>query len=392
MSQPVAELTSALRTDREEIIFRWLQRIADRVTVEREFVFPSETLIDHVPLLIEGLCDYIAGAPEVEIVADSPVISKARELGSLRFKQGFSPRQILWEYEILGAILLEHLRETLCIDVLPDTFVKRLFHAMATLQRATVEAYLDLADTRVAEREERLRSFNRAVSHELRNEAGAILGAGRMLKESFVRSDPQLLDKFTNIILDNGERVERVLANLLELSRLETDTRTHRRVMLSHAASEVIRRLRGYAEVNRVRLELLPSECDLEVNAATVDLALTNLVANGIKYCREDENDRWVRVRASLHSSPDRVFIEVEDNGRGVTEADRPHLFQRFFRSSNAADVEGTGLGLSLVREAVERAGGRAWAEFTPEGFTTFCITLPARRVEDRSPAAQDEA
>jgi signal transduction histidine kinase len=116
-----------------------------------------------------------------------------------------------------------------------------------------------------------------------------------------------------------------------------------------------------------------------------VDLALTNLVANGIKYADPKCTDRRVRVRAAVDpAQPDQVVVEVLDNGRGVPEADRPQLFERFFRSDATSDVDGTGLGLSLVREAVERNGGRIWAEFTEGGETLFAFTVPARRAEDR--------
>jgi two-component system, OmpR family, sensor histidine kinase MprB len=71
----------------------------------------------------------------------------------------------------------------------------------------------------------------------------------------------------------------------------------------------------------------------------------------------------WVRIHGSLDADESSVVVEVVGNGRGVAEADRPRLFQRFLRAEATADVEGTGLGLALVREAVERAGGRMKAE-----------------------------
>ncbi|HSJ06132.1 MAG TPA: ATP-binding protein [Longimicrobiales bacterium] len=386
MATNVSDLALVLRSGREVIVHRWLDRIVARVALKRDFVFPSETLIDQVPLLVDGIADYLEQEAEAEITANAPVIAKARELGRLRFQQAFSARQILWEYELLGGIILQYLDEyALTSGGIPEPFVRRLFHALSAVQRATVEEYLAMADEQVREREERLRGFNRAVSHELRNEVGAILGAARMLKEPFVLHDTPRTEQFVSMVINNAERVERVLENLLELSRVDGDARRHRRVRLAHAAGEVARRLRGYAEVNDVRVEVAEDLPCIEVNAATVDLALTNLVANGIKYADPKCTDRRVRVQAALDPArPDLVVVEVMDNGRGVTEEDRPRLFERFFRSRATSNVEGTGLGLSLVREAVERNGGRIWAEFTEAGETVFAFTLPARRAEDR--------
>jgi signal transduction histidine kinase len=386
MNQTVPDLVAALRSGREAIVHRWLDRIVARVALDRDFVFPSDTLIDDVPLLVDGIATYLEQEAEAEITANAPVIAKARELGQLRFRQAFSARQILWEYELLGGIILQYLDELApSPGSLPEPFVRRLFHALSAVQRATVEEYLAMADEQVREREERLRGFNRAVSHELRNEVGAILGAARMLKETFILDDGRRTDQFVSMVINNAERVERVLENLLELSRVDVDARRHRGVLLTSAASEVARRLRGYAEVNNVRVEVADDLPCLEVNAATVDLALTNLVANGIKYADPRCTDRRVRVRAYRNADcPDHLVVEVWDNGRGVPPAERPRLFERFFRADATSDVEGTGLGLSLVREAVERNGGRIWAEFTDAGETVFAFTLPARRAEDR--------
>jgi signal transduction histidine kinase len=78
--------------------------------------------------------------------------------------------------------------------------------------------------------------------------------------------------------------------------------------------------------------------------------------------------------------------VEVVDNGRGVPEADRPRLFERFFRSGAAADVDGTGLGLHLVQTSLRGVGGEVWVEFPDGGETVFAFSLPARRAQDGSP------
>jgi len=138
-----------------------------------------------------------------------------------------------------------------------------------------------------------------------------------------------------------------------------------------------------------------------EVDAAVVELCLSNYISNAIKYSNAARSSRWVAVRAqivdapplpSLHAS-DRprheLVVEVHDNGIGVPEAARDRLFERFYRAhtDTASGIEGTGLGLSLVRETVELRGGRAWAEFGPDG-SCFAFSLPLE--QERVPKVEE--
>ena len=381
----VQSIAQAMRESRYVIAKRWLDRIAARVTVEKELLFPSENLLDEVPLLIEGLARTLT-EDAVEITTSTDVVAKARELGAMRFDQGFSSRQILWEYDVLGGVILQYLDEMDPVvngAGLPQVVVRRLLRGLAAIQRASMEAFLQHAEAQVHEREQRLRGFNRALSHEVRNEVAAIMGAGQMLREQFVAFDDEQRERFANMVLNNAGRIERVIENLLALSRSDGDVRQQRNILLGHAVQEVARRLRAYAEAQGVRIEIHQMP-ELEVNAALADLALTNLIANAIKYHRPAA-DRWVRVQAAPTPEKNEVCVEVADNGIGVPEADRPALFGRFFRAGNAQHVEGTGLGLSLVADVLRSGHGRIWADFPQTGETIFAFTLPARRVEDAS-------
>jgi signal transduction histidine kinase len=381
----VQSIAHALRESRYVVAKRWLDRIAARVTVEKELLFPSENLLDEVPLLIEGLARTLT-EDAAEITTSTDVVAKARELGAMRFEQGFSSRQILWEYDVLGGVILQYLDEMDPVvngAGLPQVVVRRLLRGLAAIQRASMEAFLHHAEAQVHEREQRLRGFNRALSHEVRNEVAAIMGAGQMLREKFVAFDDEQRERFASMVLNNAGRIERVIENLLALSRSDGDVRQQRNILLGHAVQEVARRLRAYAEAQGVRIEIHAMP-ELEVNAALADLALTNLIANAIKYHRRDA-DRWVRVQAAPTQEKNEVCVEVADNGIGVPEADRPALFGRFFRAGNAQHVEGTGLGLSLVADVLRNGQGRIWADFPQTGETIFAFTLPARRVEDAS-------
>src|SRR5215211_3551536 len=96
-------LAERMRANREELTRRWLDRIAARVELDPNKVFPTDDLLDHVPMLMDKIADYIEN-PSDEITADAPVTGKAIELGELRWSQGFDAHEILKEYEILGGV------------------------------------------------------------------------------------------------------------------------------------------------------------------------------------------------------------------------------------------------------------------------------------------------
>ncbi|MHB0947555.1 MAG: RsbRD N-terminal domain-containing protein, partial [Gemmatimonadaceae bacterium] len=92
-----ARLAAALRTSRESLVARWLERISARISLVPSDVFPTESLLNHVPLLVDGIAAYLE-SPDDDLDAQGPVIAKARELGALRHEQGFDAYQVLKEY------------------------------------------------------------------------------------------------------------------------------------------------------------------------------------------------------------------------------------------------------------------------------------------------------
>src|SRR6476620_805852 len=99
-----ALIASALRESSTDLVALWLERISARVAVSPHRIFPTEELLNHVPILIDGVADYVE-SPHVELDAELPVAAKAMELGALRHSQGFDAYEILKELEILGGIL-----------------------------------------------------------------------------------------------------------------------------------------------------------------------------------------------------------------------------------------------------------------------------------------------
>ena len=400
---PIAfTLAAELRASKDQLTLVWFERIAARVNLDPNRIFPTEALLDHVPLLIVGIADYLED-PTEDIAHDMPVVAKAMELGSLRHSQGFDAYQILKEYELLGGVLFTFAtRRVDAIDAScsrAEVFLcaHRLFRAVELIQQVTTTHFLRMAAETVREREERLRGFNRMVSHELKNRVGAIQGAHVLLTEPWV--DDTQRERFIAMIGENAEGIRALLENLVTLSRMDSgDGRQGRHVELPRAAAEATRQLREFARARGVTVQLADDLPPVEINAPAVELCLSNYISNAIKYSDPGKPERWVRVEASVHEATDStdgaIEVRVCDNGLGIPPDAEAGLFQRFFRAHEeiAATVEGTGLGLSIVRETVEGLGGRAWAERNEGGGSTFAFTLPSRRSSDASVDGETEA
>jgi signal transduction histidine kinase len=384
-------LAVRMRDARDELTGHWLDRISARVAIDRNTVFPTEELLDHVPLLIAGVADYLED-PAREVSADVPVVAKAMELGELRHAQGFDAYEILKEYEILGSILFSFLARVVgdledpCSR--PELLVcaHRVFRAIAIIQESTTIQFLRKTSERVREREARLRTFNHAISHELKNHLHSAIGASQLLEEG-LDADPDAQRRLLGVISRNLALMNGRLEGLLELTRIDDDARRQRHVFLPQAAAESARLLRETAAARGVSIRLASDLPRIEVHAAAVELALSNYLSNAIKYCDPAKPDRWAEVRGSIREYAGGacdLVVEVQDNGLGVPPDARTRLFARFSRAheSVADSVEGMGLGLSIVRETVESLGGRAWAEFPAEG-SVFAFSLPCRRESD---------
>ena len=387
-----ADLSDRLRMAKQELATQWLDRITARVAISKKRVFPTHELLNHIPLLIDGVASYLR-QKERDIHSRLPVVAKAMELGALRHSQGFDAFELLKEYEMLAEIIFAFLAESareMPRDIPRTHFLicwERISQAIELIRQATMSHFLRLSSAQVNDRENRLRRFNRTVAHELKNNVNAISNASTMLTESWIAETER--KEFEQIIAKNADSLKRVLANLETLSNTQQDARHGRNVLLPEVAKDAVTEYREAAKAKDVEVRVADDLPPVEVDAATVELCLMNYVSNAIKYSDSSKPQRWIEIAASIQepdTEKDReVIIRVSDNGIGVPVDQRENLFKESFRAHDdtITGAEGSGLGLSIVRETVESIGGRAWAEF-PEGEgSVFVFSLPSRRNDD---------
>jgi signal transduction histidine kinase len=372
---------------------RWLERLNELLTVQANDVFPSDQLLDHIPVLIREIAGYLRAPEEEEIAANAAVIDKARELGRLRHRQRASVHQLLREYEILEEILEQFVvEETKALGLKPTSgesfeVLRRLTRSTRALMRTTVETFISEYTSTIEDRNERMKTFDRMASHELRSPIGTIMFAASVLDNDAVRGDAKRLTRVAQTIRGNAERLSWLVANLERLARLNetVDGPSEQQVELQTLAGEVARQLDEMASSRSVMIRVQPGLPSLFVDPARVELVLLNLVSNAIKYSDPAKPEAFVEIGSEVHSAKaGECEIYVRDNGLGIPDAHRDAVFDRFFRAHAHLDselgVSGTGLGLAIVADCVRALGGSIRCESGTGEGTTFYLTLPCTK------------
>jgi signal transduction histidine kinase len=230
--------------------------------------------------------------------------------------------------------------------------------------------------TRTAELEELvagLEGFNRSVSHDLRGPLGGIAGLARLASDAVGHGDFAMVQRSLQAIAAQADTSTKLIGALLQLAHVGDAQLSRRTVKLEELTREVIAQLRmGQAGANTAQWVIgnLP---DVQADADLLRPVLVNLMGNAVKFAR-DAHPPIVQVDASVEAGD--VTVHVRDNGVGFPSDAAPRLFQPFMRL-HGRRFEGHGIGLSIVRRAVERHGGRVWAEAQPERGAAFHFTLP---------------
>ena len=218
-----------------------------------------------------------------------------------------------------------------------------------------------------------LEAFNRSVSHDLRGPLGGIAGLARLAADALGAGDIAMAQRSLSAISAQAETSTKLVAALLQLARMGDTEIAPRRVSLDTLTRDVIAQLkhdRADAAQARWIVGTLP---DVHADADLLRPVLVNLITNALKFSR-DAVPPTVRIEAS--ASQGEVAVVVRDNGVGFDSASAGQLFEPFARLHGRA-FEGHGIGLSIVRRAVERHGGRVWAEAEPDRGAAFHFTLP---------------
>jgi signal transduction histidine kinase len=383
-------LAERIESERVRLAQSWLDRLKTVLSVEPNDVFPTDKLLDHIPLLLWEIARYLRAPKSEEIAANVAVIDKARELGQLRHEQKATVHQILREYELLAEILENFVAsETRRLELDPASSVcldamRRLMRAVRALMRTTVDTFVGEYTATIEAQTEQLRSYNRMASHELRSPVGTILVAASLIVREDVQHDSQRLERVASTIRRNAERLSSLLSTLQRVAHLDEalDGPSSQVVEVATLAEEVARQLREMAQARQVAVRVDRGLPVLLIDPARLELALLNLVSNGIKYSDPAKPDRFVEIRLDGRSDST-CTIGVRDNGLGIPDDAKPAVFKRFFRAHAELDdrlgIDGSGLGLAIVAECVQALGGAITCESRAGEGTAFYLELPIK-------------
>jgi signal transduction histidine kinase len=361
--------------------------------------------IEHPECAAEGgkTCTYYLSWDDKPFQATSPaVIACGAAAGAALAYALAAP---LWAYAVLAGVFgtctwaLAKLRKVehdaaLNVQTIEDQHV-----GLERFSKKNEERYLQLleakaeVDTKVEQRTEELRlatqqlsetlaqvreldraktSFFANVSHDLRTPLTLILGPlGEMASG---REPPGGLPRAVDVMQRNGLRLLELINQLLDLAKIDAGKLQIARAPIDvvELARSVETRFAGAATQRNLALRVLaPEVAPIWLDSAWIDTALTNLLANALRYARS-------HVEIAVRESEGSVLLEVHDDGPGIAEADLGAVFDRFAQGSDIQTRKGsTGLGLAIVREAARLHGGDAFVRSELGVATTFTLALP---------------
>jgi signal transduction histidine kinase len=217
--------------------------------------------------------------------------------------------------------------------------------------------------------------FVSSVSHELRTPLTSIKGYVEMLAEEEVGRLNEEQQQYVTVALRNAARLQRIIEDLLTLSRLDAGRLdlTLEPLDVGDVLEDVREAVEPLAGERQIRIGLEAARAlTVPGDRIRMEQALGNLVSNAVKFSPAGE-----RIVLRALRDDGQAVVEVCDSGVGIPEDEIPELMQRFYRASTAGTIEGTGLGLAISREIIERHHGRVEVESEEGVGSTFRVRLP---------------
>lgn len=230
--------------------------------------------------------------------------------------------------------------------------------------------------TEIKKLEQMRKNFVANVSHELKTPITSIKGFSETLLDGAMK-DEATLEAFLSIILKESDRLQSLIQELLDLSKIEQQgfQLNMEKVDIMHLLEEIRMMLKGKAEEKEIFLKIVPRDTGLFVNGDYYRLkqVFINLVSNAINY-----TPLGGHIEIAVIEKETKVLIQIKDTGVGIEKKEIPRIFERFYRvdNSRSRNSGGTGLGLAIVKHIVEAHKGSISVQSEVDKGSTFTISL----------------
>jgi two-component system sensor histidine kinase KdpD len=264
------------------------------------------------------------------------------------------------------------------------------FAGLIALAVERVELASEAARIRIQIETERLRSsLLSAVSHDLRTPLAVITGGASTLLDSGQSLDPKTHRELLESILDESDHLNRLVANLLDMTRLEAGVlKIHKEWQsVEEIVGAALGRMARQLQDHPVVTHLQPEMPFVPMDDLLIEQVFVNLLENAAKYAPPASP-----IELSAAVDDGHLMVEVADRGPGLPPDDLDRVFEKFYRSSNSAGRPGAGLGLAICRGIVELHGGTITAENRNGGGALFRFSLPSTMPEVPAPQVPVEA
>lgn len=290
-----------------------------------------------------------------------PLIGGSKKIGSVLI--GYQRTHEFEEEEIHRA---EQVSAQIALGLYKQQLLDEIWQSNQQLEKRVAERTADL-ETKNSE----LESFTYSVSHDLKVPLRGIEGYSRLLIEDHqAQLDPEGIE-FLTTIRQATNQMSQLIEDLLAYSRLERRALMKARVDICQLVNNILRERQVDIQQKEIEVILETTACVVTIDERALEQAIRNLIDNAIKFTFPE---RKPVIQIRLKSEGEKYILSVQDNGIGFDMKYQEKIFDIFQRLHIADDYPGTGIGLALVKKAMQRIGGRSWAVSEPGQGSTFYL------------------
>ena len=256
-------------------------------------------------------------------------------------------------------------------------YSRQLEQKSRELESATTE--LRAANERLKDLDKLKDDFVATVSHEVRTPLTSIRSFSEILRDN-PDLDQEQRQEFVSIIVQESERLSRLINDILDLAKMEAGTSEWHMADLPPRAviEQALAATAGlFAKARHISLEtsIAADLPPIRADADRLTQVIVNLISNAVKFCAQKDG----RIQLEAWQDAGFLRVDVKDNGIGIAKADQQKIFERFQQAGNTLTdkPQGTGLGLPISRQILQRFGGEIWVESEPGKGSTFSFRVP---------------